>query len=165
MAKQLRKDKKDIIGGYFVRGEDGEILTTEILARWREYFDGLLNEENPNAIEEDESTPQGPLADISEREVREAIQSMKANKAPGPSGMTSDILKAAGESVVRHLVKVFQNIIMKEKWPRDFIISTTIPIYKVKGDPLQCNRYHGLRLLEHGMKLWEKILESRLRLR
>ncbi len=26
-----------------------------------------------------------------------------------------------------------------------------------------CGKYRGVRLLEHGMKLWEKILEKRLR--
>ena len=30
-------------------------------------------------------------------------------------------------------------------------------------DPLQCNNHRGLRLLEHGMKVFEKILDRRLR--
>ncbi len=38
-------------------------------------------------------------------------------------------------------------------------ISYTIPIYKGKGAALLCGKYRGVRLLEHGMKLWEKILE------
>ena len=29
MAKQLRNNKKDFIGGYFVKGENGEIKTTD----------------------------------------------------------------------------------------------------------------------------------------
>ena len=32
-----------------------------------------------------------------------------------------------------------------------------------EGDPLQCSKYRGLRVLEHGMELWEKILEGRLK--
>ena len=28
---------------------------------------------------------------------------------------------------------------------------------------MQCGKYRGLRLLEHGMKLWEKILDGRLK--
>ena len=88
---------------------------------------------------------------------------MKANKLLDPSEMTSDILKAAGEPVVRHLSEVFRNSMIKEKCPHEWENSTTVPIYKGKGDPLQCNKYRGLRLLEHGMKLWEKILERRLR--
>ncbi len=41
--------------------------------------------------------------------------------------------------------------------------SYTIPIYKGKGDALLCGKYREVRLLGHGMKLWEKILERRLR--
>ncbi len=41
--------------------------------------------------------------------------------------------------------------------------SYAVPVYKGKGDALLCGKYRGVRLLEHGMKLWEKILERRLR--
>ena len=41
--------------------------------------------------------------------------------------------------------------------------SLTIPLYKGKGDTLQCGKYRGLRLLEHGMKVWERVLNERLK--
>ena len=102
MTKQMRKDKKDIIGGYFVKGENTEIITTvaKIRERWKLYFDGLLNEENENEIEHVEPV-EGPILDVTEEEVGRAVTSMKANKAPGPSGLSSDVLRAAGEPVVR----------------------------------------------------------------
>ena len=34
--------------------------------------------------------------------------------------------------------------------------------YKGKGDALECGKYRGIRLLEQGMKLFEKVLEERL---
>ena len=39
----------------------------------------------------------------------------------------------------------------------------TIPIYKCKGDALECENYRGLSLLEHGIKIWEKVLNERLK--
>ena len=36
-------------------------------------------------------------------------------------------------------------------------------IYKGKEDALQCGKYRGLRLLEHGMKIWERVLCERLK--
>ena len=38
-----------------------------------------------------------------------------------------------------------------------------MPIYKQKGNPLECGNYRGIKLLEHGMKILEKIIEGRLR--
>ena len=44
---------------------------------------------------------------------------------------------------------------MLYEWKKSEIVS----IYKQKGDPLEC----GIKLLEHGIKTFEKILERRLR--
>ena len=54
LAKQLKKEKIYINWGYFIKQEVSKILMieTKILAGWREYFDGLLNEENPNVIKD-----------------------------------------------------------------------------------------------------------------
>ncbi len=37
---------------------------------------------------------------ITEKEVEEALQKMKRGKAPGPSGVTTDLLRYAGETGV-----------------------------------------------------------------
>ena len=97
MAKQMRKEKKDIVGGYFGKKTSGEIATREedITSVWKEYFSTLLNVENNNEIEEAECV-RGPIQHISEDGVRTALRSMKANKAPGTSDLTSDIIKCAG---------------------------------------------------------------------
>jgi hypothetical protein len=41
--------------------------------------------------------------------------------------------------------------------------SILVPIYKGKGDVRECGSYRGVKLLEHGMKILERILEKRLR--
>ena len=38
-----------------------------------------------------------------------------------------------------------------------------VPIYKGKGDILECNNYRGIQLMFHSMKLWERLIEARLR--
>ena len=35
--------------------------------------------------------------------------------------------------------------------------------YTKKGDPLECGNCRGIKLLEHGMKMFEKIPERRFR--
>ena len=38
-----------------------------------------------------------------------------------------------------------------------------LPIYKGKGDPMECGSYSGVKLLEHAMKVVERIFEHRIR--
>ena len=48
---------------------------------------------------------------------------------------------------------------MPEEW-RDSIV---IPIFKNKGDVQSCSNYRGIKLISHSMKLWERVVERRLR--
>jgi len=47
--------------------------------------------------------------------------------------------------------------------PNDWRTSTIVPIYKEKGSVMECGSYRGVKLLEHGMKAVERLLEKRLR--
>ena len=38
-----------------------------------------------------------------------------------------------------------------------------LPVYKGKGDPMECGSYRGIKLLEHAMKVVERIFEHRIR--
>ena len=42
-------------------------------------------------------------------------------------------------------------------------MSTLVPLYKGKGDPLECSSFRSIKLLEHGMKVAERVLERRIR--
>ena len=48
---------------------------------------------------------------------------------------------------------------MQEEWRR----SVLIPIYKNKGGTQCCGNYRGIKLMSHTMKVWERIIETRLR--
>ena len=40
--------------------------------------------------------------------------------------------------------------------------SVILPIYKEKGDPTECGSYRGIKLLEHAMKVVQRIFEHRI---
>ena len=40
------------------------------------------------------------------------------------------------------------------------IFTFQITIYKGKGDPMECGSYRGIKLLEHAMKVVERIFEQ-----
>nr|GFD03047.1 retrovirus-related Pol polyprotein LINE-1 [Tanacetum cinerariifolium] len=47
--------------------------------------------------------------------------------------------------------------------PDEWRLSEVIPIYKNKGDAQAYSNYRGIKLLSHTMKLWERVIEKRLR--
>jgi hypothetical protein len=48
---------------------------------------------------------------------------------------------------------------MSDKWRRSILV----PIFKNKGGVQSCTNYQGIKLMGHTMKLWEMIIEHRLR--
>ena len=45
----------------------------------------------------------------------------------------------------------------------DWKSSILLPIYKGKGDPMECASYRGIKLLEHAVKVVERIFEHKIR--
>ena len=56
-----------------------------------------------------------------------------------------------------------QQIFGGERIPEEWRRSVLIPIYKNKGDAQYCGNYRGIKLMSHTMKVWERIIEARLR--
>jgi len=51
------------------------------------------------------------------------------------------------------------NGIVNEDWKS----SVVLPVYNGKGDPMEFGSYRGIKLLEHAMKVVERIFEHRIR--
>ena len=45
----------------------------------------------------------------------------------------------------------------------EWALNVVVLIFKGKGDAMSCMVYRGVKLLEHAMKIVEKVLERRLR--
>ena len=100
---------------------------------------------------------------IEVEEVRCAMSRMKIEKASGPSGVALEMFKTGGDKCLKSLTNIFNDILFKNKLPEEWMLSSLVPIFKGKGDPLNPNSYRGIKLLEHAFKLYEKILDGRLR--
>ncbi|VDP12800.1 unnamed protein product [Heligmosomoides polygyrus] len=47
--------------------------------------------------------------------------------------------------------------------PDDWRNSTIVPIFKQKGDASECSNYRGIKLISHTMKIYERLVDTRLR--
>ena len=87
IAKQRNRQSKDVQQVRVIKSNTGEILMEEekVKQRWKEYFDDLLNQENPRERREmrTEKTKRD-VEDISVEAVRTGLRKVKKGKAQGP---------------------------------------------------------------------------------
>ena len=88
---------------------------------------------------------------------------MKKGKAVGRDELPVEVLKCMGKMEIEFLTKLFNRLLMGERMPEKWRRSVLIPIYKNKGDAQCCGNYRGIKLMSHTMKVWERIIEVRLR--
>ena len=83
----------------------------------------------------------GPSERISTLEVDAAIRKMKQGKSGGPTGVVSEMLKAAGETGALWMTDVAVTPVVKDgKIPEDWSRSWMVNVYKGKGDALKMRR-------------------------
>lgn len=166
-AKRIVGQNKDVAGGTCVKDKDGKIVVEEsrIKEVWRDYFEKISNEEfdwNKDSLEKS-SEVSGPAECISLEEVRDAVAAMKVGKAAGPSGVVAEMLKAAGEAGVQWVTDLCNSIVKEGRIPDDWKKSWLLCLYKGKGDALDCGSYRGIKLLDQVMKVFERVIEKRVR--
>ena len=165
VAKQRARSRREIGEVNVIKDQIGELLPDEvkIKERWREYFSNLLNVENVREQLGEVPAVEVPVQEILREEVKKAIESTKKGKAAGCSGLPIDLIKHLGENGVDMMHVILKRVWEEEQMPEEWKKSEIVPIYKLKGDPLECGNFRGIKLLEHGMKIFEKIVERRLR--
>ncbi|KAF3658415.1 putative pre-mRNA-processing factor 6-like [Capsicum annuum] len=168
LAKARERKGRDLDQLKCIKGEDGTVLVEHghIKNRWQSYFHRLLNDEGDRAIGLGELEHSEECWDFSYcrrfkvEEVREAVRRMRRGRATGPDEIPVDFWNDAG---LRWLTGLFNGIFKMAKMPEVWRWSTMIPLYKNKGDIQSCNNYRGIKLLSHSMKIWERVVEVRLR--
>ena len=155
----------DIAGGHCIRDEQGLPYTDPEGKKrmWRMYMERLLNEENGWDGKVDARSVEGEVEKLTRGEVTATLQDMKRGKACGISGVCAEFMIGSGEAGLEALTHICNEVLKGGSMPLDWRDSVLVPLYKGKGDVRECGSYRGVKLLEHGMKVLERVLERRLR--
>ena len=88
---------------------------------------------------------------------------MNNRKATGPNNLPVEVWKSLGRIGVHFLKEALNKITDEEKIPDIWRKSILTPIFKNKGDIMNCWKYRGFKLMFHNMKLYARVHENRLR--
>ncbi|KAK3516660.1 hypothetical protein QTP70_021999 [Hemibagrus guttatus] len=166
LARQRDRDGKDVQQVRVIKDRDGRVLTSEesVQRRWKEFFEELMNEENEREKRvEGVNSVEQKVDKIRKDEVRKALKRMKSGKAVGPDDIPVEVWKCLGEATVEFLTSLFNRVLESERMPEEWRRSMLVPIFKNKGDVQSCSNFRGIKLMSHTMKLWERVVEARLR--
>ena len=122
-----------------------------------------MNEENEWDHNVQADLVEGPFERVSQEEVVKALGKMKAGKAAGPSEVSVEMIAASGEIRIDLMVELCQSMLDGRGIPGEWALSVVVPIFKGKGDAMNCGAYRGVKLLQHAMQIVEKVLERRTR--
>ncbi len=93
-------------------------------------------------------------------EIEDLISWLPEGKAPGCSGLTNEVLKAASSDLLCSLLsKFFKFLYVTGSAPNSWKIAEIRPVPK-KGDPSKVENYRPISLLENLRKLYERVLEK-----
>jgi len=67
-------------------------------------------------------------------EVRAALTDMKRHKAPGLSGLVTEMIQATGDIGKQWIIDLCNGIVKEGSIPEDWKSSVVLPIYKDKGN-------------------------------
>ena len=152
-----------------IKSKDGVLLTepTQILDRWSEHFNGVLNLDSEFDMSVLEEIPQWDinfgLAELPTMdEVLVSIKQLTSGKAPGADGIPPDIFKYGGEAIAEKLLKLFTLIWKEGGVPQAFKDADIVHLYKNKGDIKCCDNHRGISLLCIAGKIFARLLLNRL---
>lgn len=170
VLKTLRTNKQTTQEIY-IKNKNQEILTNgkDIMERWREYFKELLghqrqnNEENTNETEIENQRGEEQTEEIKMEELMNVIKKLKNGKTPGNDKITTEMIKNLGETGREILLQIINKAWKNEKIPEEWGIALIKPIHK-KGDKQTCENYRGITLLNTIVKIYEQIINNRLKI-
>ena len=157
--RMMEKEANDLAGNNCIKDENGNIVFAADGRKrvWKEYMEAIMNEENPWDGMVNVEVVEGSMEPFAMNEVERALGIMKNGKANGPTGIKEH--PAASPHGKQVILQIANGMDMPHEWR----MSTVVFIHKKKGSVMDCASYQGVKLLEHGIKVVERLLEKRLK--
>ncbi|KAK3541273.1 hypothetical protein QTP86_019410, partial [Hemibagrus guttatus] len=160
--QHLRRGKQ--LSANTVYSGGGELLasTRDIVGRWKEYFEDLLNPTDMPSVEEPEAEDSEVDSFITQAEVTEVVQQLLGGKAPGADEIRPEYLKSLDVVGLSWLTRLCNIAWWSGTVPLDWATGVVVPLFK-KGDRRVCSNYRGITFLSLPGKVYSRVLERRVR--
>lgn len=159
----FHKKIKSVTGTYrkqrltALRNKDAELILEkdDVLREWKDYAKKLFQDNREDVVEEVRDLTGAPIL---ESEVEYALKCMKNRKAPGADELPAEVIKCVN---IKSLTILFNRIYNSGQIPKDWLISTFVPIPK-KPNAKTCADFRLIALMSHALKIFLKVIHGRI---
>ena len=82
---------------------------------------------------------------------------MTTGKAPGPSEVSLELIVASRGLGIQVMAEICWKVLDGFEMPAEWALCVVVPIFKGKGDIRTCSCYVAVKILEHRMKVVERV--------
>ena len=104
-----------------------------------------------------------PTQDITTKEIIEATKKLKRGKAMGPDQIPNEIFTQANTETIEKFREVLNNIAKRKAIPSPWQTGKIVRLYQGKGNKGQCSNERGITLASNVGKVFERIINERVR--
>ena len=115
-----------------IRNKSGEMAmnSKEKTEIWKEYFDKLLNMEEPKELIKTGNREINEVEELTIEDVKQAMRNLKNNKVAGIDGIHLELIKYGGNNLLNGIYEPVRQIWEEERIPEEWKATTVVPIYK-----------------------------------
>ena len=146
------------------RNKKGELAmnTKERAEVWKEYFDKLLNTEEPKELIKKGRKEISEVEEFTLEDVKKAIRNLKNKKAAGTDGIHPELIKYGGNMLLNRIYELLRQIWEEESISEEWKETIIVPIYK-NGDRYRCDSYRGIALGNAAYKILANIIQEKIK--
>jgi hypothetical protein len=104
--------------------------TKEKAEIWKEYFDKLLNKEEPKELVQIGNREINEVEELTIEDVRMAMRNLKNNTAAGSDGIHPEIIKYRGNKLFNRNYELLRQILEEESIPDEWKETIIVLIYE-----------------------------------
>lgn len=173
------KERKNSAQVKAIRSPNGntQYLPSEIAQSFATYYKKLYSSENPSLRDIQDYLEQADCykqispdhsayldKPFTKEELHNTIKALKPNKAPGTDGLPSEFYRTFQSSLVDHLLKVCNNVLLTGELPPSWTESNIVVIPKDPNKATDPKAYRPIALLNNDAKIFTTLLANRLKM-
>ncbi|XP_069808018.1 phosphatidylinositol 4,5-bisphosphate 3-kinase catalytic subunit delta isoform-like [Dendropsophus ebraccatus] len=141
---------------YALVGRYSDLPARTLEGKIRDYVEATALPRVNQEAKDDLDSPFG------EGELGAAITALKNGKSLGPDGYTAGFFKMFKERLLPFMTRVFNSISAVNGFPKQALEAHIVVLPKAGKDPSQCSSYRPISLINCDIKLYSKVLATRL---